>query len=282
LQTRWAIIAKLLAQRIAHGGYPVGTVMPNELDLAEQLGVSRSTVRAALGELQQAGLISRRRNAGTRVESLHPLRGPGSYNQTLATIEDVAQYGAQTNRHVQEMTNEVTDATLAALLDCPPGQTWLRVSSLRSSPSTSLPPLCWTDAYVAPMFAPLVRERIADYPGLISTLIEDFAGHRTAEIRQTITALGVPKRLVGPLKVKPGAHALEITRSYLDAKARVFVVSRSIHPADRFAYESRLRRQAAPNGVYAPSAKPEPSAVPAATTKRPSQERAAPARRGPP
>ena len=106
------------------------------------------------------------------------------------------------------------------------------------------------------MFAPIVRERVADYPGLISTLIEDFAGHRTAEIRQTITAIGVPKRLVAPLKVKPGAHALEITRSYLDAKDRVFIVSRSIHPADRFSYDSRLKRQVAPNGVYAPSAKP--------------------------
>jgi GntR family transcriptional regulator len=246
LQTRWAIVAKLLAQRIAQGEYPVGTVIPNELDLAGQFGVSRSTVRAALGDLQQAGMISRRRNAGTRVEALHPLRGPGSYNQTLATIEDVVQYGAQTDRQVQEIASEAADEALAALLDCPQGQTWLRVSSLRSAPSTSSPPLCWTDVYVSPTFAPVVRERIAGYPGLISTLIEDFAGQRTAEIRQRITAIGVPKPLAAPLRVKPGAHALEITRAYLDAKERVFIVSRSIHPADRFSYESRLRRQAKP------------------------------------
>jgi GntR family transcriptional regulator len=255
LRTRWAIVAKLLAQRITRGEYPVGTVMPNEVNLAEQIGVSRSTVRAALGELQQAGLISRRRNAGTRVESVQPLRGPGSYNQTLATIEDVVQYGAQTDRQVQDIASEVTDDALAAVLDCPRGQTWLRVSSLRSSPSSSSPPLCWTDVYVAPMFAPIVRERIAGYPGLISTLIEDFAGHRTAEIRQTITAIGVPKRLVAPLSVKAGAHALEITRAYLDAKERIFIVSRSVHPAARFSYESRLLRQSAPNGVYASAGK---------------------------
>jgi len=255
LRTRWAIVAKLLAQRIASGEYPVGTVMPNEVDLAEQMGVSRSTVRAALGELQQAGMISRKRNAGTRVESLQPLQGPGSYNQTLATIEDVVQYGAQTDRQVQEIATETTDKALAALLDCAPGQTWLRVSSLRSSPSTSSPPLCWTDVYVAPMFAPVVREHIAGYPGLISTLIEDFAGHRTAEIRQTITAIGVPKRLASPLKVKPSAHALEITRAYLDSKDRVFIVSRSVHPAERFSYETRLSRRTAPNGVYATAGK---------------------------
>lgn len=252
LQTRWAIVAKLLAQRIAHGEYPVGTVMPNEVDLAEQLGISRSTLRAALKELQQIGMISRRRNAGTRVESIHPLQGPESYNQTLATIEDVVQYGAQTDRQIQEIANEVADEALAVLLDCPEGQSWLRVSSLRCSRSTAVPPLCWTDVYIASMFAPLVRERIAGYDGLISTLIEDFSGHRTAEIRQRITAIGVPKRLGNSLKAKPGAHALEITRSYLDTKARAFIVSRSIHPADRFSYESRLRRQSATTSAYMP------------------------------
>jgi GntR family transcriptional regulator len=255
LGTRWAIVAKLLAQRIAQGEYPVGAVIPNEVDLAQQIGVSRSTVRAALGELQQAGMISRRRNAGTRVESSHPLRGPGSYNQTLATIEDVAQFGAQTDRQVQEIANEVTDKALAAVLDCLPGQTWLRVSSLRSSPASSTPPLCWTDVYVAPMFAPVVRDRISGYSGLISTLIEDFTGHRTVEIHQTITAIGIPKRLGAPLEVKSGTHALEITRSYLDDKERVFIVSRSVHPADRFSYASRLRRQSVPDGVFATGTK---------------------------
>jgi GntR family transcriptional regulator len=251
LGTRWAKVAKLLAQRITEGEYPVGTIIPNEVDLAQQIGVSRSTVRAALGELQQAGMISRRRNAGTRVESRQPLRGPGSYNQTLATIEDVAQFGAQTDRQVQDIATEIIDEALAAVLDCVPGQTWLRVSSLRCSPASSSPPLCWTDVYVAPMFAPVVRDQIAGFCGLISTLIEDFTGQRTVEIHQTINAIGIPKRLAGPLEAKPGTHALEITRSYLDEKERVFILSRSVHPADRFSYASRLRRQSAPGGVYA-------------------------------
>ena len=253
--TRWAIVARLLAQRIAQGEYPVGTVIPNEVDLAQQIGVSRSTVRAALGELQQAGMISRRRNAGTRVESRQPLQGPGSYNQTLATIEDVAQFGAETDRQVQEISNVVPDKALAAVLGCTPGQTWLRVSSLRSSPASSSSPVCWTDVYVASMFAPVVRERISGYSGLISTLIEEFTGHRTVEIQQRINAIGVPKRLAAPLKVKSGTHALEITRSYLDDRDRVFIVSRSVHPAGSFSYASRLRRQSASEGVFATAMK---------------------------
>ncbi|SDD84395.1 transcriptional regulator, GntR family [Belnapia rosea] len=249
MPTRWSIVAKLLTQRIAEGAYPVGAVMPSEVELAGHFGVSRSTVRAALDALQRAGMISRRRNAGTRVESSRPLRGPESYNQTLATVEDVAQYGAETERRVQQVDSEVVDDTLAALLGCPSGQTWLRVSSLRCPRGEAATPLCWTDVYVAPTFAPLVREKIADYPGLVSTLIEEFAGHRTAEIRQRITAIGVPRRLAAALRARPGASALEITRTYLDAKGKRFLLSRSIHPADRFVYESRLRRQPASGGV---------------------------------
>ncbi|MBL6078823.1 GntR family transcriptional regulator [Belnapia sp. T18] len=249
MPTRWAIVAKVLTQRITEGTYPVGAVMPSEVELACHFGVSRSTVRAALDSLQGAGMISRRRNAGTRVEAQHPLRGPESYNQTLATVEDVAQYGAETERQVQQIETEPVDEALAELLGCPVGQAWLRVSSLRATRGAAAAPLCWTDVHVAPVFAPLVRERIASYPGLVSTLIEEFAGHRTAEIRQRITAIGVPRRLAPALRTRPGASALEITRTYLDAKGRRFLLSRSIHPADRFAYESRLRRQPASGGL---------------------------------
>lgn len=242
--TRWATVAKLLTRRIAEGEYPVGAVLPSEVALAGQLGVSRATLRAALGELQRGGLISRRRNAGTRVEATRPLQGPESYDQTLATVEDVAQYGAETERQVQEIAVEPVDVELAALLGCPPGEAWLRVSSLRAARGAAAP-LCWTDLYVAPAFAALVRARIGTYPGLVGTLIEEAGGQRTAEIRQRITAIGVPRRLAAALGARPGASALEITRAYCDAAGRRFLLSRSIHPSDRFAYESRLRRRPA-------------------------------------
>lgn len=243
MQTRWAIVARLLTQRITDGEYPVGTVLPKELALADQFGVSRSTMRAALDELQKAGLISRRRNAGTRVEALEPLRGPASYNQTLATVEDVVQFGAQTNRVVQEIASEPAEGFLATLLQCAPGQTWLRVSSVRSPLDGAAPPLCWTDVYICETFALLVTEKIGNYVGLIATLIEEFTGHRAEEIRQTITATRVPNKVATALCVKPTSNALEITRQYLDVKQRVFIVSRSIHPADRYSYETRLQRQ---------------------------------------
>src|SRR5580693_393997 len=49
------------------GAVVFGARLPNENDLALAHGVSRVTVRRALGELQREHLIERRRSAGTRV-----------------------------------------------------------------------------------------------------------------------------------------------------------------------------------------------------------------------
>lgn len=52
-------LAALLRERITSGDLRVGERLPSESSLAEQAGVSRSTVREALRTLQEAGLIER-------------------------------------------------------------------------------------------------------------------------------------------------------------------------------------------------------------------------------
>ena len=64
--------------RIATGEWPVGRRLPNELDLASELGVSRITVRQALSAAVHAGLLVRVRGKGTFVAhgiELAPRRG---------------------------------------------------------------------------------------------------------------------------------------------------------------------------------------------------------------
>lgn len=244
METRYAFVARHLAESIASGSYPVGSVLPTEHELAEQFGVSRATVRTAMRELQQLGLVSRRKNTGTKVEAARPPEKDRGYTQSLAVVNDVLQYAADTRRAVQEIAREVTDDDLAARLRCRPGRRWLRVSSVRINPSKpDGEPICWTDVYVDDTYAEIVRAHVRDYGGAIGSLIEERTGRRIAGISQVIRATGVPAHTAEALKAQAGSHALEITRHYRDALGDSFLISVSIHPADRFAYEIMMRRQ---------------------------------------
>ncbi len=62
-------IARLLRQRIALGGFPPGSRLPTERELAATLGVSRNTTREAIRSLADDGIVetSLGRGGGTRV-----------------------------------------------------------------------------------------------------------------------------------------------------------------------------------------------------------------------
>jgi DNA-binding FadR family transcriptional regulator len=63
-------IADHLAEAIFSGRYAPGSFVPREVDLCEQFGVSRSTVRGALQTLVGAGIVQRISGQGTRVRAL--------------------------------------------------------------------------------------------------------------------------------------------------------------------------------------------------------------------
>ena len=66
------LLSKELGVAIVTGGRQPGTLLPSEVELAEQRGVSRSVVREALRMLAAKGLLESRPKAGTRVrDRLH-------------------------------------------------------------------------------------------------------------------------------------------------------------------------------------------------------------------
>ena len=67
-------IAENLKEAIQAGTIAPGERLDNELELAEQLGVSRPTVRQAIQRLVQQGLVVRRRGLGTVVVAPRILR----------------------------------------------------------------------------------------------------------------------------------------------------------------------------------------------------------------
>lgn len=64
------LTANRIREMIESRAIPPGSRLPNELELAEAMGVSRGTVRAALSLLQQQGLLWRRQGIGTFVSEM--------------------------------------------------------------------------------------------------------------------------------------------------------------------------------------------------------------------
>jgi len=72
-------IAEHVVDRIQSGEFPLGMRLPSETELARQFGVSRPSVREALGALQFVGYVDSVRGSGTRVVRLTPqLDAPSS------------------------------------------------------------------------------------------------------------------------------------------------------------------------------------------------------------
>ncbi|MEV5486195.1 MULTISPECIES: FadR/GntR family transcriptional regulator [Streptomyces] len=68
------VIAQLRAQ-ITSGEWPVGSRIPTEPELVEQLGVARNTVREAVRALAHNGLLDIRQGSGTYVVATSELAG---------------------------------------------------------------------------------------------------------------------------------------------------------------------------------------------------------------
>ncbi|XVU21372.1 FadR/GntR family transcriptional regulator [Actinoplanes sp. CA-054009] len=60
-------VADQLRRRIADGEFPVGSLLPTEVELTRELGVSRNSVREGLRSLVHAGILGARAGYGTFV-----------------------------------------------------------------------------------------------------------------------------------------------------------------------------------------------------------------------
>lgn len=235
----YADIARDLTQGIASGRFPVGSYLPTELELRDLYNTSRHTIRAALHELQQLGFVSRRKNAGTRVESTQPTN---DFRPSLASVEDLVQFGTKHQRVVQS-TGEITaSGPLTKVLRCDEGARWLRISSLRVDGDGKRPPIGWTDVYIDPGYADIAQTARDKPDTLISSLIEARYGRCVSEIQQDVHAVNISPPMAELLHVEPGTAALEIVRRYLDSSGVAFEVSVSLHPAERFSVSMRLKR----------------------------------------
>lgn len=230
-------VAHKLIKSIDSKRFTVGSLLPTEEELCAEFGVSRHTIREAIRQLRAQGMLSARRGVGTRVEALNTQT---RYSQSLHSLSALAQYAHKTVLEVASTTRVTADAALAEQLGTRVGKAWVHVGGLRRSTDRK-GPTSWTDIYVDKAFSGVLKDsgmpRTAIY-----TLIERKYGETVVEIQQDIKAALVPKEHATALGAKANSPALLITRRYFGTGGRLMEVTMNLHPADRFMYSMRLKK----------------------------------------
>lgn len=193
----YAQIARHLEQELARV-YSPGDCLPSESDLAARFGVNRHTLRRAIDELVDLGLLERRRGLGVYVletQLEYRIEGGTRFTETLAAL------GFQTNVRILRKQSLPASERVAERLGIPVGDPVFWIETLRTAEDR---PLC-----VISHFLPAARfpEVMANYEGgsLHALLAADYAcsPKRTESLVTAVLPQGDDARLLGMPQNRP-------------------------------------------------------------------------------
>lgn len=109
----WSAIASTLTAEISSGHYRPGDKLPTEAALSARFGVNRHTVRHALSDLAERGLVHSRRGAGVFV-ALRPTDYP--LGRRVRFHQNVLAAGQTPSRRISRTETRPCDAEVARAL----------------------------------------------------------------------------------------------------------------------------------------------------------------------
>jgi DNA-binding GntR family transcriptional regulator len=223
-------VATRLEQLIEDGDLPVGSRLQNEVDLADQLGVSRPTMRRAISYLVERGLLVRRRGVGTQV--VQPkVRRPVALS---SLFDDLSKSGrAPRTKVVSLAVHPVSDA-LAHALGVEDGTPAVHLDRLRYAGDEPLALM----HNVLPVGVLDLREEDLERHGLYELLRA--TGNEPQMATEVIGARAATAAEARSLDEARGAPLLTMNRRAWDAGGRVVEYGSHVYRATRYSFEVNL------------------------------------------
>ncbi len=146
-----------------------GTLLPTEEELSKTYSISRPTVRQALKELENSGILLREKGKGTYVKEKK------IEQNILASFEDfeekMERMNSSVKRKILEFTKVIADESLISVFKCADSQEFYKFRTLRYVEDI---PLVISLLYIPVMFLPNLDETILSEKSIRSLLINDF------------------------------------------------------------------------------------------------------------
>ena len=199
-------IARRLQEAIESGQLPPGSRIENELQLSDTLGISRPTIRRAIREVVDQGLLVRRRGVGTQV-----VRGGLKRDLELTSLYDaLAASGRSPTTKVLLHEVVVPPAEILDALTLPAGTTTLHAVRLRFGDGV---PFALLENYLPAEFFGITVDQLERH-GLYQLMRSRGTTLRVAH--QTIGARGATRQEAKLFGQRAGSPVLTMTRTFFN------------------------------------------------------------------
>lgn len=227
-------VASQIEEAINSGSLPVGTRLDNEVDLAGHLGLSRPTIRQAIGSLVDKGLVVRKRGAGTQVVFNRVKRSL----ELSSLFDDLHRIDQHPTTEV--LTNEVITPTpeTAHALGISEQDEALHLERVRSARGE---PIARMQNFLpAGLIEP--TDELLEERGLYQLLRS--AGVQLHAAQQSIGARVAAEADAELLDEAPGAALLTMERTTYDQAGKVVEYGSHVYRASRYSFDLSLRGDA--------------------------------------
>ena len=223
-----------LLEEITSSQLKPGTKLPTEGELSARFGVSRATVREAVGSLVEAGYVTRRRGSGSYVAERR--RMPHGLDSTLSYLAMIESAGAHAGMRVLDAVLEEC-SKIDSPLQLNQGDTVLAVERVRTADDQ--PVIYSRDRIPARLLRADLDLQNLD-PSLFALLRS--SGHAADHATATLRAVASTSRTAQVLGVPRGKPLLYIEEIDYDRDGTPVMLSREWHVSE--AFDVRVNRQA--------------------------------------
>ena len=199
-------LAEQLARAIDDGQLQPGDPFENEVSVAERLHVSRPTVRRAIQELVDRGLLIRRRGLGTTISNRKVHRKA----RLTSLYDDLKEAGQKPRTDLLDLRTD-TNAQAAAGLDLPADTPLLHLTRLRYASDL---PLALMQNWLPPAYSDITADELTA-GGLYEAL--RIRGAKPVVAQQSIGARMPTPTERKHLDMKPSQPLLTMSRMAFDA-----------------------------------------------------------------
>lgn len=228
-------LVDILSEKIEHE-YRPGDLMPSERELSERYGLSRTTVRLALQELERLGLVVRQHGRGTFVAD----RSAQTTNlmQAYSFTEQMRGMGRDPLTTILEFSEVEADKNLVEHMNVRLGERLFKIKRLRSA--DAMPMMVERTYLPARKFLTLRRPMLEQKP-LYDIIEQDFYEKINVAEEEFFASIARPSD-AHMLDISEGAPVLDLVRTTYNVHNEIVEYTLSVARADQFKYKVMHQR----------------------------------------